>query len=46
LFNIKVAVEEIINILEDKAALKNIKIEKLYEGFEKDLVKTDAKRFQ
>jgi signal transduction histidine kinase len=45
-FSIKVAVGEIVNILEDKAALKNINLQILYSGFESDFVRTDSKRFQ
>ena len=44
-FNIKVAVSEIIGIFEDKANFKNINVECIYVDFERDEVRTDAKRF-
>ena len=44
IFNIKIAVMEILSILEDKARMKTIKINTVYEGFSSDFVKTDAKR--
>jgi hypothetical protein len=34
IFSIDVAVEEIVNILEDKAALKNITVSTIYTGFD------------
>jgi hypothetical protein len=34
IFSIDMAVEEIVNILEDKAALKNITVRKNYTGFD------------
>ena len=34
IFSIDVAVEEIVNILEDKAALKNITVRTNYTGFD------------
>ena len=44
LFNIKDAVNEIIETLEDKVKLKDITVETIYEGFgqeEQILIKTD-----
>ena len=45
-FCIKVAVAEIVNILEDKAAFKNITVRTIYTGFDSYFVKTDSKRLQ
>jgi hypothetical protein len=43
-FNIKLAVEEIVNVWEDKATLKNNKVRTVYSGFDSYMVKTDSKR--
>lgn len=40
-FCIKSAVEEIVNIFEDKAAFKNITVQTLFSGFDSYFVKTD-----
>jgi signal transduction histidine kinase len=45
-FCIKSAVEEIVNIYEDKAAFKNITVQTLFSGFDSYFVKTDSKRLQ
>ena len=49
LFNVRSAVEEIIESLEDKLKLKSIFVETRYVGFDDEkcpLVKTDMKRLQ
>ena len=45
-FNIKVAVSEIITILEDKLNLKNITIEQIYQNFKAYELKSDSMRLQ
>ena len=35
IFNIKMAISEIVEILEDKVKLKNISVQTLFEGFDK-----------
>ena len=44
IFDINIAIAEIVSILEDKASMKNITVETILHGFENDFVKTDAKR--
>ena len=44
IFNIQTATMEILSILEDKAKMKSIKVRTVYEGFENNFIKTDAKR--
>ena len=53
IFNIKNAVEEILEILQDQMSLQKVKVEFKYKGFPKNiinrsnfLVKTDMKRVQ
>ena len=46
-FDIREAIQHIVNIQEDKAKMKQIKVRKLFKGFENNnfKVKTDLKRF-
>jgi signal transduction histidine kinase len=46
IFDIKLAVQQIIDILEDKTQMKNIKVKTRFIGFENLDVKTDMKRLQ
>lgn len=45
-FDIKLAVQQIIDILEDKTVMKKIKVKTRFIGFENLDVKTDKKRLQ
>jgi signal transduction histidine kinase len=46
IFDIREAMDEILQILEDKSMLKNITVETHFKGFNHSMVTTDKKRIQ